>query len=55
MITFISLLEIINLICFPKSEGCVPDPNLFLWIATFAVDAAAVNPNGIETPLAFQV
>ena len=55
MITFISLLEIINLVCFPKSEECIPDPNLFLSIATFAVDAATVNPNGIKTPLAFQV
>ena len=30
----------------------MPDPNIFLWIAAFAVAAAAVNQNGIKTILA---
>ena len=43
MISFISSLEIINVV--------KPDPNIFLWITTSVVDAAAavVNPNGIKT------
>ena len=44
IISFISSFEIINVV--------TPDQNIFLWIATFAADAAAVNPNGIKTLLA---
>ena len=44
IIPFISSIKIINAV--------VPDPNIFLWIATSAADAAAVNPNGIKTLLA---
>ena len=34
------ILEIINV--------AVPDPDVFLWIAAFVADAAAVNPSGIK-------
>ena len=34
------ILEIINV--------AVPDPDVFLWIAAFIADAAAVNPSGIK-------
>ena len=51
MISFISSFKIINVVCFAKSEGCIPDPNIFLWIAISVADAAAVNPNGIKTLL----
>ena len=44
MISFISLLDIINAV--------VPGPNIFLWIAESAADAAAVNLNGIKALLA---
>ena len=44
MISFISLLEIINVV--------LPDPNIFLRIAASVADAAAVNPNGIKMLLA---
>ena len=44
MITFISLLEIINVL--------VLDSKIFLRIATSVTGAAAVNPNGIKTLLA---
>ena len=44
MISFIFSFEIINVF--------IPDPILFLKIAAFTVDAAAVNPNGYETLLA---
>ena len=59
MISFISSLEIINVVREAKFEGrCVrsgtlatpPDPNIFLWIA--ASVAAAANPNDIKTLLA---
>ena len=40
MITFISLLEIINVV--------VPDPNIFLWKAAPVADVASVNPIGIN-------
>ena len=42
LIWFSSSFEIINV---------VPDAKRFLWIATFVVDAAAVNPNSIKTLL----
>ena len=32
-----------------------PDPNIFLWIAVSLADAAAVNPNGIKTLLAYSL
>ena len=52
MISFISSLEIINVVvCKAKSEG-QPDPKIFWRIAASIVDAAAVNPNGIKTLLA---
>ena len=44
MISFISLLEIINVV--------VLDPNIFLWTAPSVAAAAAVNPTGIKTRLA---
>ena len=52
MISFIFSVEIINVIIFAKSEGLVPDPNIFLWIAASVADAASVNPNGIKMLLA---
>ena len=50
MILFISSIEIINVVHFGKSEGCVPDPNINRPIAV--ADAAVVNPNWIKTLLA---
>ena len=38
--SFICSLEIINVV--------KPDLNIFLWIAAFVVDAAAVNTNGTQ-------
>ena len=59
IISFISSLEIINVVPFAKSEGLevnirgrVLDPNIFLWIAASVADPASVNPNGIKTLLA---
>ena len=58
MILSISLFEIINVVCFAKSEGCeanipgCPDPKIFSCIPAFAADATAVNPSGIKTLLA---
>ena len=49
MISFISALEIINVVREAESEGRVPDPNIFLWIAASVANAAAVNANGIKT------
>ena len=43
MISFIFSFEI--------SNNVTPDANIFLWIAPSVADAAAVNPNGIETLL----
>ena len=51
MISFISLFEIINVVHFAKSKGCVADRNIFSWIGASAVDATAVNPNDIKTLL----
>ena len=51
MISFISSFEIINVVHFAKSEGCVADRNIFQLIATSPADAT-VNPNGIKTLLA---
>ena len=56
MISFISSLEIINVVLHKaKSEGQT-DSNIFLWIAASVVAAAAavaaVNPNSIRTLLA---
>ena len=52
MISVISLFEIINVVRFGKSKGCVADPDIFLWIAASVAEATAVNPNGIKTLLA---
>ena len=49
---FISSLEINNVVRFGKSEGCIEDQNIFLWIVAFVADVDAVNPNGIKTLLA---
>ena len=45
MALLISSFYIINVVVFP-------DPNIFLCIPASAVDAAAVNPKGINTLLA---
>ena len=41
MTSFISSIQVINVV--------LPGPNIFLWVAAFAADAAVVNPNGIKT------
>ena len=41
----ISLFDIVSVVL-------LPDPNIFLCIPASAADAAAVNPNGINTLLA---
>ena len=51
MTLFIYSLETINFVCFAESEGCVSDPNTFLWTAASVADAAAVNSNDIKTLL----
>ena len=52
MISFISSLEIINVVIRrAKSQGR-PNPNISLCIAASVADATAVNPNGIKTLLA---
>ena len=43
--SFISSSEIINVV--------KPDPKIFWWIVASIVNAAAVNPNGIKTVLAY--
>ena len=52
--SFISSFDIISivLLCEAYSEGCLPDPKIFLCIPASAADAAAVNPKGIKTLLA---
>ena len=52
--SFISSFDVIStiLLCEAESEGCLPDPKIFLCIPTSAADAAAVNPKGIKTLLA---
>ena len=40
----------INVVHFAISEGCVPDPNIFLRIAKSVADA--VKPNSTKTFLA---
>ena len=52
--SFISSFDIISivLLCEAYSEGCLPDPKIFLCIPASAADAAAVNPKGIKTVLA---
>ena len=45
-------LEIINVVCFAKCEGCKQDPKMLFWIAASIAYAAFVNPNGIKTSLA---
>ena len=50
---FISSLGIINVVHKAKSEGCAPNPNIFLWIAASVAAAAAVNPDGIKTLFAY--
>ena len=53
MTSFVSSLEIINVVREAKSEGHVPDLNIFLWTAaSVAAAAAVVNPNGVKTLLA---
>ena len=52
MISCISSLEIISVVREAKFKGRAPDRNILLWIAASVADAAAVNPNGIETLLA---
>ena len=37
---------------FENTDVAVPDPEILIWIAASVADAAAVNPNGTETPLA---
>ena len=44
MISLISSLAIINIV--------LPDLNIFILVAAYVTDAAAVDPNGIKTPLA---
>ena len=44
MISFISSFESINVVIF--------DQKMFLWIAAYVTDAAAINPNGIKMLLA---
>ena len=44
MISLISSLEIIEVV--------LPDSKIFLWIAGFVADTAAVNPDAIKTLLA---
>ena len=44
MVSFLSLLAITNVV--------VPDPNIFLSIASSLADTAAVKPNAINTCLA---
>ena len=59
MISSITSLEIISVLCKAKSEWRVPsetlamrpDPNIFLWIAVSVDGAAAVNPNRIKIRL----
>ena len=46
---FISSFKIINVVCFAKSKGWIPDPNIFLWMDASVADVATVNPNGIKT------
>ena len=51
VISFICLLEIINVVLRAgKSEGR-PNPNIFLKIAASVADATAVHRNGIKTLL----
>ena len=53
MISLISSIKIIKVvICKAKFKGWRFDPNNFSWIAASIADAAALNPNGIKTPLA---
>ena len=51
MTSFISLLEIINLVLHKAKSERQPDPNILLSIATSVV-TAAVNTHGIKTVLA---
>ena len=52
--SFISSFDIISilLLCEAYSEGCLPDPKVFLCIPVSAADAAVVNPKGIKMLLA---
>ena len=51
MISFISPLEVINIVLRGAMSEVQPDLNIFLWIAASVANAAAVNP-GINTLLA---
>ena len=52
IISFISSLEIVNVVCFAKSVQYIPDPKTFLWVDASVTDAAAVNPDDIKMILA---
>ena len=49
IVSFISSLEIINVVHFTKSEGLAPDPKIFWWIAASVADASVVNLDDNET------
>ena len=55
MISSISSFEIINIVFFAKSEGRTPVPKILFWIAASVAEAAAVNSNGFETLLAYDL
>ena len=52
MISSISSFNIINIGCFAKPEGRIPDSKIFFLIVPSVADTAAVNPNGIKKLLA---
>ena len=57
MISFISSIEIISVVHFAKSKGCIPGPNIFFWI-TVSVAKAAIRRllvNGVGTFFSFMV
>ena len=49
MISLISSFKIIDVVIQEAKLQGQLDPNIFLWIAAYVADAAAVNPNGIKT------
>ena len=50
MTSFISSLEIINVILRESKSGRRPDPNFFFffWVPASVADLAVVKPNGIR-------
>ena len=52
IISFISSLEIVKVVPFATYEVCIPDPNIFLWIAASVAVVVSVNLNGLKTLLA---